>query len=81
MHQHEITPRWGNYKTASRHSGLSIRLLQDYVKDCLIRSSVVSKPGANRGVRLIDLNSLDALIEAGIGAKTELAMNINRKSR
>lgn len=80
MPTHERTPRWGNYKTARTHSGLSIRLLQDYVKDGLIRSSVVTKPGASRGVRLIDLNSLDAFIEAGIGAKTELAMNFNRRA-
>ncbi len=71
--------RWGNYKHARSHSGLSIRLLQDYVKDGLIRSSVVTKPGALRGVRLIDLHSLDEFIEAGVSRPpTSLAMNLNR---
>lgn len=69
------TPRWGNYKQARVHSGLSIRLLQDYVKEGLIRSSVVLKPGSRRGVRLLDLRDLDAFIESGVGKKTKLAMN------
>jgi hypothetical protein len=73
------TPRWGHYKRAELHSGLSTRLLQDYVRLGLIRSSVVTRPGAKRGVRLIDLHSLDEFIEAGIGKKTELAMNAGRK--
>jgi hypothetical protein len=78
MHKHDASPRWANYKQARIHSGLSIRLLQDFVKDGLIRSSVVTKPGAKRGVRLVDLRSLDEFIEQGIGTKTELAMNLNR---
>ena len=74
------TPRWGNYKQARNYSGLSIRLLQDYVSSELIRSSIVVKPGSRRGVRLIDLHSLDELIEAGVGKPpTVLAMNTNRK--
>jgi hypothetical protein len=72
------TPRWGNYKQARDHSGLSIRLLQDFVKDGLVRSSVVTKPGAKRGVRLLDLQALDEFIERGIGGKSELKMNLNR---
>jgi hypothetical protein len=81
MHQHTRTPRWGNYKQARDHSGLSIRLLQDFVKDNLIRSSVVIKPGAKRGVRLIDLRSLDELIEQGIGMKVSLKMNADREEQ
>lgn len=69
------TPRWATYKQAKVHSGLSIRLLQDYVSSDLIRSAVVMKPHSKRGVRLIDLKSLDDFIEQGIGQKVELAMN------
>lgn len=69
--------RWGNYKQANAYSGLSVRLLQDYVRDELVRSSIVLKPGAKRGVRLIDLASLDALIERGVGLKAEVPMNLN----
>lgn len=79
MQRANTTPRWGNYKQARNHTGMSIRLLQDYVKVGLIRSSVVTKPGATRGVRLIDIQSLDELIEAGVGKPaTSLAMNLNR---
>jgi hypothetical protein len=78
MTANTTSPRWANYQQARIHSGLSTRLLQDFVKDGLVRSSVVTKPGATRGVRLIDLHSLDAFIEQGIGAKTELQMNLNR---
>jgi hypothetical protein len=78
MNANTVTPRWGTYKQASRHSGLSIRLLQDFVRLNLIRSSVVTKPGAKRGTRLVDLPSLDGYIEAGIGKITELEMNSNR---
>lgn len=67
--------RWATYKQAARYSGLSTRLLQDFVKDGLISSSLVRKPGAGRGVRLIDLHSLDEFIEQGLHFKAELAMN------
>ena len=81
MQKANTTPRWGNYKQAQVHTGLSTRLLQDYVKVGLIRSSVVTKPGSQRGVRLIDLHSLDEFIEAGVGKPpTSLAMNLNRNS-
>lgn len=73
--------RWGNYNAANHYSGLSIRLLQDFVKDDLIRSSVVRKPGSKRGVRLIDLRSLDEFIERGVGARNELEMNSNRSGK
>ena len=69
------TPRWGTYQQSRRHSGLSARLLQDFVRDGLVRSSLVKKPGTQRGVRLIDLRSLDEFIELGVGGKVDLAMN------
>jgi hypothetical protein len=72
---------WGQYPDAKLHSGLSKRLLQDLVRSNLIRSSVVRKPGSKRGVRLIDMQSLDEFIERGIGGKTELEMNANRRAK
>jgi hypothetical protein len=69
------TPGWGNYKQARNYSGMSIRLLQDFVSSKLIRSSVVMKPGARRGVRLIDLRSLEKFIAAGVGKTSDIAMN------
>ncbi len=74
-----VRPKWANLKVAEKYSGLSTRILQVYVAEELVRSSLVKKPGCGRGVRLIDLDSLDAFIEQGIGAKVELEMNANRK--
>jgi hypothetical protein len=79
--EHGVLPRWANYKQASAYSGLSTRVLQDYVRDGLIRSSLVRKPGAKRGVRIVDLTSLDALIEQGIGAKSEIVMNLKTRAK
>lgn len=80
--QYQTHPKkWGTYKQARDYSGLSIRLLEDYVNQGLVRSSRLTKPGASRGVRLIDLLSLDEFIEAGVGRPpTELAMNLNRNN-
>ena len=74
-----VRPKWGTYKVATRYSGISTRLLQVHVAEGNIRSALVKKPGSERGVRLIDLDSLDAFIEQGIGAKVDLEMNRNRK--
>lgn len=79
MSETAIKPKWGTYKVATRYSGISTRLLQVHVAEGNIRSALVKKPGSERGVRLIDLDSLDAFIEQGIGAKVDLEMNRNRK--
>lgn len=69
----DFVPRWGTYPQASMYSGLSTRLLEDLVKDELIVSSLVRRPGCARGVRLLDLRSLDTFIKSGIGNKTDLS--------
>lgn len=76
---HPITPRWLTYDQGAMYSGLGIRVLQNHVKAGFIRSSNVCAPGATRGRRLIDRESLDAFIEAGVGKTTVLAMNSNRE--
>lgn len=65
--------KWATYKVASQYSGLSTRLLEDLVKDGLVTSSLVRRPGCVRGVRLLELNSLQAFIESGIGVKTDMS--------
>ena len=75
----QLRPRWGKKPMAARYSGLSVRLLDDLVSRNIVRSSLVRQPGCERGVRLIDLDSLDAYIEAGVGQKVELEMNQARK--
>jgi hypothetical protein len=76
-----ITPRWLTLKGAARYSGLSERTIVNYIKDGLIVSSNVIRPGASRGRRLVDRISLDAFIEAQIGKTCEIAMNRHRQPR
>jgi hypothetical protein len=74
MPRASITPRWAPYPDAARYSGLSTRLLEDLVKDDLVTSALVRRPGCARGVRLIDLRSLDSYIENGIGGKSDMSV-------
>ena len=61
-----ISPRWATLKQAADYSGLSERHLYNAIADGLIRSSLVKRPNASRGRRLVDLYSLDAWIETGL---------------
>jgi hypothetical protein len=74
MQTHEVTivPRWANLPKAEKYSGLGVRVLEKAITLGTIRSSLVHFPGAKRGRRLIDLRSLDAWIESGIGSKAAL---------
>ena len=65
-------PTWLTINGAARYSGLSGRLLQEAIRENLVVSSLVTRPGAKRGRRLINRESLDAWIEAGIGSKSDL---------
>jgi len=76
-----IAPRWLTLDKAAAYCGLGQRCLQNYIKAGHIRSSNAVAPGATRGRRLIDRESLDAFIEAGVGGKTMLIMNENRPAR
>ncbi len=80
MAKNTFKPRWAQYPGAARHSGLSTRLLEELVKEGIIVSSLVRRPGRTRGVRLIDLHSLDAYIESGVGGKTDMTV-LQRKSK
>lgn len=71
----DIPPKWLSLKSASVYSGLSVRLLQDHVRAGRILASNVIAPGATRGRRLVFRESLDALIEEGIGRVATLKMN------
>jgi hypothetical protein len=74
----DLHRKWGGYEKAAEFSGLSTRLLEDLVAKGLIESSLVTKPGCKRGVRVINLESLDAYIAKGIGEKFEMKMNEGR---
>jgi hypothetical protein len=75
MKEESIAPKWADLRVAAKYSCLSIRLLQAYIADGLIRSALVKKPGRERGVRLIDLDDLNRFIEGSIGQRVELKMN------
>ena len=59
-------PKWATLKGAAEHRGLSERYLQTLISDDHIRSSLLRRPNAGRGRRLIDLRSLDEWIEQGL---------------
>lgn len=76
-----ITPRWLSYDQAANYSGLGKRVLQNHVKAGYVRSSNCIAPGCSRGRRLIDRESLDAFIEAGVDRPpSDLVMNRDRSS-
>lgn len=58
--------RWAPLSIAARYCGLSERHLQTLISERLIASSLVKRPGASRGRRLVDLRSLDEWIETGL---------------
>lgn len=61
-----LQPRWVTIEGAARYCGLSKPLLEVYCAKKLVRSSNMKQPGMSRGRRLIDLRSLDELIERNV---------------
>ncbi|MGC6458417.1 MAG: helix-turn-helix domain-containing protein [Akkermansiaceae bacterium] len=59
-------PKWATLREAAHYCGLTQRTIYNLIGDGLIRSSLVKRPNASRGRRLIDLRSLDAWIETGL---------------
>ncbi len=80
-HSTSIIPRWLTLKGAAMYSGLSERTIENYIKADLVISSNVVMPGASRGRRLVERESLDAFIEQCIGGKSDIAMNRDRRPR
>lgn len=60
-------PAWLPVSGAARYSGLSRALIYEHIHDGSLVSSTVKRPGRSRGRRLVQRESLDRLIEAGIG--------------
>ena len=71
IEQH-IEPKWLTLEGGVVYSGLSRPLLEVAIREGIIRSSHVRKPGAKRGRRLIERKSLDAWIESGVGEVADL---------
>ena|ERR1035437_3813740 len=64
-----VPPIWFSVTSAARYSGLSRALIYEHIRDEMLVSSTVKRPGRRRGRRLVERASLDRLIEAGIGGK------------
>jgi len=79
--QPHIVPRWLTLKGAAIHTGLSERTIENHVRANLVISSNVVMPGATRGRRLVERESLDAFIEQWISGNTDLAINRRRRAR
>ena len=58
--------RWATLSEAAHYCGLTQRTIYNLIADGLIRSSLVKRPNASRGRRLVDLRSLDDWIESGL---------------
>jgi excisionase family DNA binding protein len=78
-HDQTLAPRWLTLEGAAKYTGLSQRTIENYIKDGLIISANVMRPGASRGRRLVERPSLDAFIEQFIGMKCEIAMNSQKQ--
>jgi hypothetical protein len=61
----EMPPRhrkWGRIKAAVEASGVPRYRLYQLIRDGAIRTAVLRHKGKQRGMRLVDLDSLDAYI-------------------
>ena len=72
MAKQPIKPRWATYAGTAHYTGLSERYLEKLVKEKLIASSLVRSPECARGIRLIDLDSVDRFIEGGINESCDV---------
>jgi hypothetical protein len=55
--------KWGRVKAAVEASGIPRYRMFELLKEGQIRSATLKRKGKQRGIRLIDLDSLDAYIE------------------
>ena len=66
---------------AAHYCGLTERTIYNLIGDGLIRSSLVKRPNASRGRRLVDLHSLDGFIESYFGQVGSQLCNTNQEPR
>ena len=67
-------PKSLTFQAASSYTGLSTGTLRNYEKAGLITIYNVMIPGASRGRKLIDRQSLDQLLEGSVGNITTSAI-------
>lgn len=63
-----IIPAWMNLKQAAAYSGLCQQSIKNLIKLGKVKSSRLEIKGSQRGRRLVNRESLDALIEASVQA-------------
>ncbi len=59
----QILPRWMKLKDAQKYCGLHERTIRRHIDAGLVKSKMVKQPDDQRGVRVVDRESLDAFIE------------------
>jgi hypothetical protein len=77
--QAQNTVKWFKIREAARYAGVSERLVELWLSAGSIKTTLVRMPGKRRGVRLVNRESLDSFLEAGVGEVVDLEMNRNRK--
>jgi len=55
--------RWKRINTAAKISGIPRSRLFEMIKEGQIRSATIRHKGKRRGIRMIDMTSLDAFLE------------------
>ena len=79
--QPQLNARWLALDGASNHSGVSRRQVLIWDERGFIRSANITMPGATRGRRVYDRESIDAYIESFVGASpSKIGMNKNREA-
>jgi hypothetical protein len=58
----EPEPRWGKPAYVMKHYGLPRYRVFELIKDRVVRSALIRRKGRKKGLRLIDLNSLDEFL-------------------
>lgn len=74
----EPEPRWGKPAYVMKHYGLPRYRVFEIIKDRVVRSALIRRKGSKKGLRLIDLNSLDDFLARHATPSDQVAANAPR---
>lgn len=63
-------PRWLTFKAGAVYASVSVRTIEHWEADGSIKTTNIIRPGSTRGKRLVCRQSIDRLLEQGVGVKT-----------
>ena len=64
-------PRWLTFKAGAVYASVSVRTIENWNAAGAIKTTNIIRPGATRGKRLVCRQSLDRMLEQGVGVKTQ----------